>query len=200
MSFLDEIRKKKDNLKASETCYTNASGEKFRVKKNALGTFEVEKLNETGTGFVVDKKADLQVAEVSSYLYLSSQDPAWDSSVLKSIGITHVLSVGIEIEQKFGDIIYKYVELLDLPESRLSNIFEECFSFIDEVRRENGKVLVHCNAGYSRSPSVVIGYLMKTNKITLNDALNIVKEKRNVRPNEGFMKQLKELENSIFFS
>lgn len=198
MSFLEELKRKKSSLKASETCYTNTSGEKFLMTKNAAGGFEVKKLNEISAGFVVDEKADLQVAEVSSYLYLSSQDPVWDFSLLKSLGITHVLSVGVEILQKFDDFTYKYVELLDLPESTLSKIFDGCFSFIDEAREKNGKVLVHCNAGYSRSPSVVIGYLMKKNKMTLDEALNKVREKRNVKPNEGFMKQLKEFEKLIF--
>ena len=45
-------------------------------------------------------------------------------------------------------------------------------------------------AGVSRSASVVIAYIMKKEKKTLKEALEYVKQNRQVRPNMGFHKQL----------
>lgn len=45
-------------------------------------------------------------------------------------------------------------------------------------------------AGVSRSASVVIAYIMKKEKKTLKEALEFVKQNRQVRPNMGFHKQL----------
>lgn len=56
---------------------------------------------------------------------------------------------------------------------------------------QDGVVLVHCNAGVSRSSSVVIGYLMLRNKLPFEEAHRQVKTARPaVRPNPGFYRQL----------
>ncbi|KAK6034874.1 dual specificity phosphatase, catalytic domain protein [Cooperia oncophora] len=61
-----------------------------------------------------------------------------------------------------------------------------------------GKVLVHCNAGISRAATFVISYLMVYHGMSLELALETVKKARpKVRPNMGFMKQLKSFEESL---
>jgi protein-tyrosine phosphatase len=78
----------------------------------------------------------------------------------------------------------------DSEEENLRQYFEKTDSFID-THRKNGNVLVHCMAGVSRSATVVIAYLMKTNKWKYEETLKYVREKRNiVGPNEGFLRQL----------
>lgn len=47
-----------------------------------------------------------------------------------------------------------------------------------DVARTTGRILVHCNKGVSRSPSVVVAYLMKTKELSFPDALQFVQEKR----------------------
>ncbi len=76
--------------------------------------------------------------------------------------------------------------------------FDECFQFIQTGLSEGG-ILVHCNAGASRSVTIVAAYLMKTERIKLGDILQEMKAKRPcVQPNAGFMVQLQEYEKTIF--
>jgi atypical dual specificity phosphatase len=52
-------------------------------------------------------------------------------------------------------------------------------------------IMVHCEAGISRSASMVIAYLIKYKKLALVDAYALVKSKRKqICPNHGFFSLL----------
>ena len=96
-------------------------------------------------------------------------------------------------------ITYKFIPCLDVPETNLLPIIKESNNFIEDCFSNKGKILIHCNAGVSRSSSIVIAYLMKREHLNYKTAYNYVKLKRNcIAPNNGFIEQLKKLEN-IFF-
>lgn len=52
-------------------------------------------------------------------------------------------------------------------------------------------VLVHCRAGRSRSPTVIIAYLMRKYHITYEDTLKFVRTKRRVKPSATLVRQLR---------
>jgi protein-tyrosine phosphatase len=53
--------------------------------------------------------------------------------------------------------------------------------------KNNGKVLVHCNAGVSRSSTFVIAYIMKFESLDFDSAFNKVRSVRpSIRPNVSF--------------
>ena len=61
--------------------------------------------------------------------------------------------------------------------------------------RKFTNVYVHCYAGVSRSSAIVAAYLMWKYRWTLKKTLAFLVCKRIVvKPNDGFMKQLKEVE------
>jgi len=54
------------------------------------------------------------------------------------------------------------------------------------------------NAGVSRSATVVLGYLMFTNRLSLEESMQILKEARpHVKPNEGFLHQLQDYRKQL---
>lgn len=183
------IRNRKAQLKSCKTIVTDTLGQRYE---------EIDGLKKElspGTPFVVDYKPDLQVARVIPGLFLSSQDPVVNKEILQQHEIRHVLSVGIETPVKFDGIEYYYCELLDLPESNLLVAIENCIKIIHENCDEN--ILVHCNAGVSRSSAIVISYLMAFEDISYDDAYDRVKSVRNcIKPNDGFVKQLMALKLS----
>ena len=95
---------------------------------------------------------------------------------------------GIEPAFEGGSIKYLIIPVEDLSRVDLTMHFESAFSFIDESLKNEGNVLVHCANGISRSPSIVMSYLMlKDKKLRYSDAFELVSQKRPcINPNSGF--------------
>jgi protein-tyrosine phosphatase len=72
--------------------------------------------------------------------------------------------------------------------------FESASEFIDSKTKSKKNVLVQCHGGASRSVTLILAYLMKIKRLTLEEAFQLVKGKRHrAKPNIGFWKQLEEL-------
>ncbi|CAK6976752.1 dual specificity protein phosphatase 19-like [Scomber scombrus] len=185
----------KSNLKKQSTYVTTVMGRRMLERRSDEGDGEeqVEELVEgSGCGFVEDERLDLQVGVIRPFLLLASQDAAHDIDTLQRYKVSHVLNVAYGVANLFPDqLVYKTLQILDLPETDITSYFGECRAFIDEAREKDGVVLVHCNAGVSRASSVVIGYLMLKEGLPFDDAYGQVKLARpSTRPNPGFYRQL----------
>jgi len=138
-----------------------------------------------------------QISEITDNIYLSSAHAANNYEELQSRGITHVLIIGIigtqEIECAFSDkIVYKNIAIKDSEFVNISDYFAETTEWMSNILAVNtNKILVHCAKGISRSPTIVIAYLMYTQKLSFDDAYTIVQTRRPcVYPNAGFICQL----------
>ncbi|EOA20873.1 hypothetical protein CARUB_v10001210mg [Capsella rubella] len=155
--------------------------------------------------------------------HISELYPKWRNAKLVSKGIKEVYvggddqessSQGMEFARESalpsGNLLYslehtgkdlKFTRMVvfahDKEWENLLDFFDLCLDFIDAGRKEKG-VLVHCFAGTSRSASVVIAYLMRTEKLSSEDALASLKQSAHASPNLGFLKQLDLFERMIF--
>ncbi|CAE8723988.1 unnamed protein product [Polarella glacialis] len=135
------------------------------------------------------------------HLFLGSKLAAEDRDVLRRHGITHILNTASEIPNYFEGTseapIYLHLSLQDSKEDNIRNEFQRCIEFIDAAS-DRGKVLVHCQAGISRSSTIVMAYLMARNRMTLRESFLFVKERReNIGPNEHFMRALAVYEDEL---
>jgi atypical dual specificity phosphatase len=151
-------------------------------------------------------------------LYLGPCSAASSKQFLTSNSITDVLSIGANPSSQGGGrvdgVTYHRLSINDSTSSSISKIADAACEIIDSAIAStssesskntkggngngNGKILVHCSAGISRSPMVVAVYLMKRKGMTLKAALGqIIRVRPQVSPNAGFLQQLKEMEMEL---
>ncbi|XP_050735356.1 dual specificity protein phosphatase 19-like [Eriocheir sinensis] len=198
-SFAQQLSAKRGSLRHTQTQVTTPDGQARLEELFSDGTHSVTSMPSTSPGFVVDTKPDLRYTFILNKVILGSQDVAHDLDILTNNKVTHILNVATGVINLFeGWFTYKTKEAFDTPTFRILDILEECCDYIQAAVVSGGCVLVHCNAGVSRSASVVMAYLMRNYGMSFDEAFRFVKSKRSfVRPNEGFMKQLKEYEQLL---
>ncbi|XP_053544831.1 dual specificity protein phosphatase 5 [Bombina bombina] len=147
---------------------------------------------------------DLEKAELSlilPFLFLGNEKDAQDLGRMVTLNIGHVLNVTTHLplyHAESGGLRYKRLPATDNSKQDLRQYFEEAFEFIEEAQQQGKGVLIHCQAGVSRSATVVIAYLMKHTLMTVGDAYKFVKGKRPIiSPNLNFMGQLLEFESDL---
>lgn len=137
-------------------------------------------------------------SRIINRIYLSSLRVAGNEKVLKSLNITHVLTVCPIRPPHFADITYKLISISDSPTQSITPYFPECFSFIHSSVSTNGSILIHCFQGISRSVSILLAYLMTFHQMSLPRALFYTKQRRpQINPNFGFINQLKSYESTL---
>jgi len=143
---------------------------------------------------------NVPMTEILPYLYLGNRTDANNVSGLTKNGIGFILNLTTSATDypQETNIISRHINILDNVYQCLKDTYQIAFDFIDEARKCNSKVLIHCEAGISRSPTITVAYLIYKNKMEALEAYNFVKKLRPiVSPNFGFMGQLMELENEL---
>lgn len=124
---------------------------------------------------------------------LGSQDVAEDLNTLREKQITHIVNLIAHVAPNKYPDQYDYLALSlndDLNASLLPAIITSCAFLQDRVLPSRGRVFIHCNAGVSRAPSVLIGCLIKMYQLTFDYVYNLVKDARHVSLNSSFKTQL----------
>ncbi|NXG43914.1 DUS27 phosphatase, partial [Psilopogon haemacephalus] len=145
------------------------------------------------------------VDEVWPNVFIAEKSVAVNKSRLKRLGITHVLNAahGTGVYTGAGfynglNIQYLGIEVDDFPDMDISKHFRPAAEFLDEaLLTYRGKVLVSSEMGISRSAVLVAAYLMIYHHMTILEALMTLRKKRAIYPNDGFLKQLRELNEQL---
>lgn len=131
-------------------------------------------------------------------LFIGSVGSAVTFKSLQDLGITHVITC-LDFEfTPFKQLKYLHVPILDTPKAPVEEHFKAAHEFFNQARKENGKVLVHCFAGISRSSTIACAIVMQELGVSTKEALAIVaKNRQKVNPNSGFVQKLNELEKLL---
>ncbi|KAH9361767.1 dual specificity protein phosphatase 3-like [Haemaphysalis longicornis] len=145
--------------------------------------------------------------EVYPGIFVGDEGAARNKDYLHGLGVTHVLNTAegpqfgqVDTNQAFyasHSISYLGLRLVDIPQEDIAAHFEKCANFIDDCLEHNGKVLVNCRMGMSRSATIAIAYLMIKKGMTVDDGLRTLRMNRAVRPNNGFLSQLVQLDTKL---
>lgn len=97
--------------------------------------------------------------------------------------------------RELSNITYLYLPFVDRVDQDIRKYRSTVIQFFERALANDGRVLVHCKAGISRSVSTLIMFLMVSVEMTYEEALNLIKSSRPMaRPNSGFQRQLETLE------
>ncbi|XP_026551508.1 dual specificity protein phosphatase 10 [Pseudonaja textilis] len=147
---------------------------------------------------------DIENAELTPilpFLFLGNEHDAQDLEKIQRLNIGYIINVTTHLplyHYEKGLFIYKRLPATDSNKQNLRQYFEEAFEFIEEAHQCGKGLLIHCQAGVSRSATIVIAYLMKHTRMTMTDAYKFVKGKRPIiSPNLNFMGQLLEFEEDL---
>ncbi|XP_004646089.1 inactive dual specificity phosphatase 27 [Octodon degus] len=146
-----------------------------------------------------------EVDEVWPNIFIAEKSVAVNKGRLKRLGVTHILNAahgaGVYTGPEFYsglEIQYLGVEVDDFPEVDISQHFRKAAEFLDEaLLTYRGKVLVSSEMGISRSAVLVAAYLMIFHNMAILEALMTMRKKRAIYPNDGFLKQLRELNEKL---
>eukprot|EP01129_Flabellula_baltica_P014712 TRINITY_DN7129_c0_g1_i1.p1 TRINITY_DN7129_c0_g1~~TRINITY_DN7129_c0_g1_i1.p1 ORF type:complete len:340 (-),score=49.33 TRINITY_DN7129_c0_g1_i1:80-1048(-) len=136
---------------------------------------------------------------IPGFLYLGGEKSV-SLIPLRETKIKKVLNMAIECENpEIPGIEFLNIQIEDTPKENIFRHFEEAIELLEQARLNGQRVLVHCQAGVSRSATIIIAYLMQHNQWTLEEALNYTKSKRPIiHPNIGFKNQLVQFQKTLF--
>jgi len=132
--------------------------------------------------------------------YLGSRISQASHTALKYLGISYILSITTEMTNPNPpEFNYLNINLMDGSMSNIAAYFNKAHNFILEAKTNNTGILVHCEAGMSRSATITISYLMKYKNMTFAEAFTFTKNLRPIiDPNPGFIRQLLQFESEIY--
>ncbi|KAF9817014.1 hypothetical protein IEO21_03688 [Rhodonia placenta] len=120
--------------------------------------------------------------QIIDNLWVGDLRAALDTETLKANNISSVLTATFNRFQ------------INLDDTEDADILAHLFSAAAFIEAEHSKgkgVLVHCQAGISRSATIVAAYLMYVRHIDVGSALELIRKARpSVQPNPGFLRQL----------
>ncbi|KAB5555889.1 hypothetical protein PHYPO_G00039310 [Pangasianodon hypophthalmus] len=143
-----------------------------------------------------------QIDEVWPNLYISNVRIAQNRTTLQRLGITHILNAAHSKRGSIGDqnfygtsFVYCGIPAEDSSHFDLDVYFRPAADFIHKgLKTADGKVLVHCIMGMSRSSSLVLAYLMLYHHMSLRSAIQRLVQKRAIYPNRNFLALLLDLD------
>ena len=105
--------------------------------------------------------------EITSNIYCSDYNTACNAEILNDNRIYTVISLG---DSKSTEVLNEYKKrkihnvqftIEDNPRQNMADVFLETYNIIKDTVSDGRKILIHCNAGVSRSSSVIIAYLIR---------------------------------------
>lgn len=135
-------------------------------------------------------------------IYLGAVGAAINKDWLRKSKITHILDCGSPLcyqKRRHPGIYYlSHWMMEDSLDQDLTKFFKSSHEFIEEGNKTGRAILIHCQAGISRSSAILISYLIVRRGLSYDEAIALVRKSRPiVRPNSSFVQQLQKAEQTL---
>lgn len=153
---------------------------------------------------------------VGSTIYLSGSEVVsehLEAIRVRDIQVVLSFTVGFIPNLSIHHIRHHTFEIDDHPMVNIYSLFEQCYTIIMSAIQQRQNVLIHCQAGISRSvtiltsffltclrcnPELIVPYIQRTKPSWTESILEYIRSKRScINPNPGFRKQLLQYEQVI---
>lgn len=132
----------------------------------------------------VDITFILKINKIRDHLYLSSYYASGNKELMDEYQIKHVINLYQEAI-KFDDINLYHHIIYDGECLKKEDLLK-LFTIIDNAINKKENILIHCEKGHSRSPTLVIAYLMYKYDLSFYDAYDEVSFKRSIKLKEVY--------------
>uniref|UniRef100_A0A0N4ZYK6 protein-tyrosine-phosphatase n=1 Tax=Parastrongyloides trichosuri TaxID=131310 RepID=A0A0N4ZYK6_PARTI len=141
--------------------------------------------------------------EILTGLYISGAEIVISGNgrkKLEELSIKNIITISampIPDNKKVDGIQYNFIFCMDQTNQDIlgDNFIDNAVNMVEKCLDE-GRVLIHCEQGVSRSATLCIAYIMRKFKFSFTRAFELVKSNHpEAYPNSGFVKQLKIYEN-----
>ena len=145
------------------------------------------------------------IDKVFNHLYIGNIYTALNTDILEEHNIEVVVNCTTDIPFLETDFIkdgYRCPLEDDKSKEQIDNMLASFDSILDIIRKHienNQNVFIHCRAGVQRSATIVVGYLMKYNQMSLERAMTYLKHIRDCvfYPQANFIESLKTYEQIL---
>ena len=132
------------------------------------------------------------ISTILPNLYLTSRKGI-SVAMIKDYNIQAILSIGSKLKKDEISCLGDYL-FLNIPDSSekacmMKNILSETKIFID-TNIDKGPILVHCQMDISRSPTIIISYLISVGWNPKESIKHVKTCRECIYPNEGYLQLL----------
>jgi len=115
----------------------------------------------------------------------------------------HRIKTIINVAKECNDILLGHMEI-QMFKYEFTDTINSIYTYIEDIveliekQLTQGAVIIHCYAGVSRSATFVLAYLMKAKEWNLCEAFSYVMDKRQIKPNPMFIRDLMRYEEDLY--
>ena len=122
----------------------------------------------------------LLITKINDYIYLGSYEhPFTNSNYFQKLNIDIIINCAKEISYD-ADKLTVHFEIIDGDDLSMLDNMDNAVETINKYVSEGKKIYIHCAQGISRSPAILIYYLMVYCNYSYYDAHDFIKSKRSV--------------------
>lgn len=143
------------------------------------------------------KFSHLEISKINQQIYLGSYEHACENTdEFRKLNIDVIFNCAKEIKYEVDEgYIIENIEMENEKYSSMLEVMDHANDLVKTYLAQGKKIYFHCDTGISRSPAIIIYYLMTNKNFKYFDALSLIE---GIRPiveiNEEFQRELRTIE------